>query len=112
MGSPPFTARVEPGTNATTIALSGELDMATVPILEEHLVRAEADGVAAIVIDLVEVTFIESVGLHAFVAARERAEANGRRLLLFGVKPELRRVFELTRTEFLLESESVAVLSP
>jgi anti-sigma B factor antagonist len=111
MGSAPFTARVEPGTSATTIALSGELDMATVPILEEHLVRAEADGVAAIVIDLVEVTFIESVGLHAFVAARERAEANGRQLLLFGVKPELRRVFELTRTEFLLESESIAVPS-
>jgi anti-sigma B factor antagonist len=110
MGFAPFTARVLPGASATTIALSGELDMATVPILEEHLVRAEADGVAAIVIDLVEVTFIESVGLHAFVAARKRAEANGRQLFLFGVKPELRRVFELTRTEFLLESENIAVL--
>jgi anti-sigma B factor antagonist len=110
MGSAPFTARVLPGTSVTTIALSGELDMATVPILEEHLVRVEADGVEAIVIDLVELTFIESVGLHAFLAAREPAEANGHQLFLFGVKPELRRVFELTRTEFLLESENIAVL--
>lgn len=110
MGFAPFTARVEPGSSATTIALSGELDMETVPILEEHLVRAEADGVAAIVIDLVELTFIESVGLRAFLAARERAEANGRQLLLFGAKPQVRRVFELTGKESLLESGNIAVL--
>jgi anti-sigma B factor antagonist len=81
MGSASFTARVLPGTNATTIALSGELDMATVPILQETLVRTEADGVAAIVIDLVELTFIESSALHALVAARERAEAKGCQLV-------------------------------
>jgi anti-sigma B factor antagonist len=108
MGSAPFTARVLPGTSATTIALSGELDMATVPILQESLTRTEADGVAAIVIDLVELTFIDSTALHVFVTARERAEANGRQLLLFGVRPELRRLFALTRTEFLLESENIA----
>ena len=111
MGFAPFTARVLPGTSVTTIALSGELDMATVPILEEHLGRVEADGAEAIVIDLLEVSFIESVGHHAFLAARERAEANGHQLFLFGVRPELRRVFELTRTEFLLMSETIAGLS-
>jgi anti-anti-sigma factor len=110
MGFAPFTARVEPGTSATTIALSGELDMATVPILEEHLVQAESGGVAAIVIDLVDLTFIDSVGLRAFLAARERAEANGRQLLMFGAKPQVRRVFEITGKESLLESENIAVL--
>ena len=69
-------------------------------------------GVAAIVIDLVEVTFIESSALHAIVAARARAETNGYQLLLFGAKPEVRRVFELTGTGSLLESLNVAVLCP
>jgi anti-sigma B factor antagonist len=110
MGSAPFIARVEPGRGATTIALSGELDMSTVPILEEHLVQAEADGVAAIVIDMVELTFMESLGVHAFVAARKRADASGRQLLLVGAKPTVRRVFELTGTDSLLTSENIAAL--
>ena len=86
--------------------------MATVPPLQETLVRTEAAGVTAIVIDLVEPTFIESSALHAFVAARERAEASGCQLLLFGAKPEVRRVFELTGKESLLESLNIAVLYP
>ena len=112
MGSTSFTARVLPGTSATTIALSGELDLATLPILQETLIRTEADGVTAIVIDLVELTFIESSALHALVAARERAEATGCQLLLFGAKPEVRRVFELTGQGSLLESLNIAVLYP
>lgn len=111
MGFAPFTARVEPGTSATTIALSGELDMATAPILEEHLVQAESDGVPAIVIDLVDLTFIDTVGLRALLAARERAEANGRQLLMFGAKPQVRRVFEITGKEPPLASENIAVLN-
>lgn len=110
MGFASFTARVEPGNSATTIALSGELDMSTVPILEEHLERIEAEGVKAIVVDLVELTFMESLGVHAFVTARKRADANGRQLLLVGAKPTVRRVFELTGTDSLLTSENIAAL--
>ena len=109
MGSAPFTARIESGKNVATIALSGELDLETVPVLEEHLVRIEADGVAVIVVDLVELTFMESLGVHAFIAARERAFANGRQLLLLGAKPSVRRVFELTGTAFLLERADARV---
>lgn len=108
MGFEVFTAQVESGGGATKIALSGELDLETVPILEEYLGRAEAQAVAAIVIDLRELTFMESVGLRAFLAARERAEANGRQLLLVGAKEPVRRVFELTGQESLLMSESIA----
>ncbi len=58
MGLMPFTARMELGRSAATIALSGELDMAAAPILEEHLVRAEPDGAAAILIDGRDPTFV------------------------------------------------------
>ena len=113
MGSAPFTARVEPGPRATTIALGGELDMATAPILEEHLVRAEEDGVVAILIDLREVTFMDTTGLHAFLDARSRAEENGRKLLLVGAKEPVRRVFEATGHGSLLDGQDVvSVLDP
>jgi anti-anti-sigma factor len=48
-------------------------------------------------------TFMGTEGLHAFIAARERAEASGRRLRLLGAQPRVRRVFELTSTESLLD---------
>ncbi len=107
MGSAPFTVRVVSGIVETTIALSGELDMATVPTLEEHLVRAESDGAAAIMIDLRELTFMDSTGLHAFLGARNRADTTGRPLLLIGAQAPVRRLFKLTGQDGLLDDENV-----
>ena len=108
MGFEVFTAQVESGRGATKIALSGELDMGTAPILEEHLVRAESVGATTILVDLRELSFMDSTGLHAFLAARDRAEANGRQLLLIGAKAPVRRLFELTGQDLLLDGENVA----
>ena len=107
MGFEVFVAHVESGNGATKIVLSGELDMATVPILDEYLTRVETDEVAEIVVDLREVTFIDTVGLRAFLAARDRAEANGRQLVLTGAGPRVRRVFEITGFESLLVDQDV-----
>jgi anti-anti-sigma regulatory factor len=48
-----------------------------------------------------------TAGLHAFLAARS-AEANGRQLVLIGAKAPVRRPFELTGQDPLLDSENVA----
>jgi anti-sigma B factor antagonist len=112
MGFEVFTAQVESGRGATKIVLSGELDLETVPILEEYLGRVEAAGVAAIVIDLRELTFVDSVGLRAFLAARDRAEANGHQLLLVGAKEPVRRVFALTGQESLLDNQDAVRVDP
>jgi hypothetical protein len=61
-----LTARVVPGLGATTIALTGELDIATVLILEEHLSQVDAYGATAITVDPHQLTFMGSEGLHAF----------------------------------------------
>lgn len=56
----------------TTVVPRGELDLATVPELEgwlEDLCRARAD----VVLDLSEVTFVDSCGLHVLLRARSRA---------------------------------------
>lgn len=107
MGFEVFTAHVESGSRTTKIVLSGELDMGTVPILDEYLTRVEAEEVAEIVVDLRELTFIDSVGLRAFLAARDRAEANGRQLVLAGAGPPVRHVFEITGLESLLVDQGV-----
>jgi anti-anti-sigma factor len=106
-----FTSDVESsGRLASSIALKGELDRYTTCILEEFLERLEADRIAAIVIDLREVTNVGSVGLRALLAARARAEAEGYQLLFVGARPHVRRAFELTGSESLLTDRDVVIL--
>jgi anti-sigma B factor antagonist len=66
----------------------------------------QADGATAIVVDLRDLGFIDSSGLHAFVRARTDAQANGHRLHLVGASRAAQRVFELTGTEFLIEESA------
>ena len=102
---PPFGTRVEVHDGVAVMALSGELDMATVPILRENLAPFEGNGVSTIVLDLHDLTFIDSSGLLAFLEARRRAMSNGHRLLLSGAGPAARRLFELTGTQSLLDEQ-------
>jgi len=64
-------------------------------------------GVSAITLDLRELTFIDSTGLHALVRAKERARTHGQQLILVGARPSARRLFELTCTEYLLDDQDV-----
>lgn len=102
---PPFGTRVEERDGVAVIALSGELDLATAPILRENLARLEESGPVTIKVDLREVTFIDSSGLKEFLEARSRAKDNGHRLLMSGASPAAQRLFELTGTRFLLDEK-------
>ena len=109
--TPEFTAEVESRHGVARVALGGELDMVSAPILADRLDQSEQDGIVAIVLDLRNLTFVDSSGLHAFLQARKRAEDNGHRLLLIGATQSTRRLLELTGTEFLLDGqEAVSVL--
>jgi anti-sigma B factor antagonist len=108
MGSAPqLTVSVESINGVARVALSGELDLASTPIFQEHLARSEQDDVTAIMLDLRDLSFLDSTGLHAFVLARERAEANGRRLVVVGASASSQRMFDLTQTRFLLDDPEI-----
>jgi anti-sigma B factor antagonist len=56
----------------------GELDIAAVGQLRERLERATSSGAGRILLDLAEVTFIDSLSLAAIVAANRRLGHAGR----------------------------------
>lgn len=79
------------------VAVSGEIDMATVAALDDTLQDAVARGdTAEVVVDFAEVTFCDSSGLaaldRAYAAARERAA----RLRIVHPQPQVRLLFEIT----------------
>jgi anti-sigma B factor antagonist len=74
----------------------GELDMGTTPELEELLLGAEAGRPDVLIVDLREISFVDSTGLHLLVRALDRAKKLGRRLVLIEPPSEILRAFEVT----------------
>ncbi|MGI9020985.1 MAG: STAS domain-containing protein [Solirubrobacterales bacterium] len=80
----------------TCVLVFGELDQATVPVLERALgPLVEGDG--SVLIDLSSCEFIDSSGLAAFVAAKDGITAtDGRKLVVCCPDAQVSRLFELT----------------
>jgi anti-anti-sigma factor len=83
------------GPDAAWVHLAGELDIATTP----HLARAlHALRARLVVLDLRELAFMDTCGVHAIVDASVRARDVGRRILLLAGPPAVDRVFTLTES--------------
>lgn len=82
-----------------TLRLSGDLDLATTSRAEAELERVEASDARTIVIDLSDLAFINSTGVHLLVDAelRSRADANG--LTLLRGSPTVQRVLQICGVE-------------
>jgi anti-sigma B factor antagonist len=67
---------------AVRIALRGELDLDHAYAFDEQLRHVECSRPPCIVLDLRELTFMDSCGMGRLLAARRRARKAGRRLVL------------------------------
>jgi anti-sigma B factor antagonist len=93
-----------PDAATRVVALRGELDVATVPAFREALnPLAEDETVQCIVVDLVEVTFIDSTGLMTLLNALRRVVRREGRLVIACNNPTVLRLFEATRTDATFE---------
>ncbi|HEY3008364.1 MAG TPA: STAS domain-containing protein [Micromonosporaceae bacterium] len=57
------------------ISVAGELDMATAPLLQQHLTELLERGQNRLVFDLADVSFCDSTGLSVFVRAKNNCDA-------------------------------------
>lgn len=83
------------------VALKGELDLSTVGKVQDELRRAEKAPL--LVLDLSRLTFLDSTGLRALVSAHQRAEQEGRRLVILRGPEAVQRVFTITGLDDRLE---------
>ncbi len=88
---------------APVISVTGELDLATAPVLEEALHGVSDNGRGAVTVDLAGCSFIDLRGLHVLLDARARLVRTGRPLILITGNPTLLRVFKITRVDCLFE---------
>ena len=71
----------------STVAVRGELDIATRSILDDALTQAIELGASIVLVDLAELSFIDATGLGALVSARNRLLAQSRDLTLRNPSP-------------------------
>jgi len=79
-----------------TIALHGELDLATADEVERELRRVEATDARSIVVDLSGLSFMDSTGISVILSADVRSRADSNRLGLVQGPAAVQRVFELS----------------
>jgi anti-sigma B factor antagonist len=90
-----LTIRVRRDRGYVIVAVAGEVDIATVTRLRERLFELAASG-RTLVVDLDQVSFIDSAGLAALVGAARRAAAHGASLQVVCARPRTRQLFRLT----------------
>ena len=88
-----FTAYLANGGDVSRVKLAGEFDFAGRQLAEDVLDSARGTG--KLVLDLSELEFIDSMGIHFVVTAHERAREEGRPFTIVRGGPQVVRVFSL-----------------
>jgi anti-sigma B factor antagonist len=91
---------------AMVLVLYGDADLHVAPELRERLTRTIEEGATALVVDLSDVTFVDSMALGVLLGAMKRIRAVGGRLRLVVARPEIRRIFEITLLDQVLAIDS------
>jgi anti-anti-sigma factor len=105
------TEQLQPG--VVCLEVAGEFDMFRAYDFDQELRAIEAEDVTTLVVDLREVSFVDSAGLARIIAASRRASSNGHRFAIVRGCRAAERLFALTAVDQQLDmvSDREAVLN-
>jgi anti-anti-sigma factor len=102
-GSGKLEIVVSHANGARVMRLRGEFDLAGVPAFERELDRRPGPHEKTLVLDMRELTFLDSSGLRAVLMADRSVRAAGRRCVVVRGPERVNRVLELTGVDGRLE---------
>ncbi|MAE63078.1 MAG: anti-anti-sigma factor [Phycisphaeraceae bacterium] len=91
--------RRDPIDDGLVIALEGEIDLIRSPQLRAELVEILDGGVDRLVIDLSEVSFMDSSGVATLVEVLQHQRKSESKLVLCGLRDKVRSIFEISRLD-------------
>jgi anti-anti-sigma factor len=92
----PFRCEVEPAHGKVHVIPHGEIDLASVGVLDSKLRELRDTGFDHLVLDLREVTFMDSTGLRLILSWDQEASAEGVDFELIRGAPIVQRLFDVT----------------
>lgn len=79
------------------LIVTGEVDLATADVLQQEIAAGlDADDVPGIVVDLTEVTFLDSSGIRVLLKGRRSAEERAKSYLVDAPRGVARRILDLS----------------
>lgn len=86
---------VDAGGDRLVVTCRGELDLHSAPDLRERMLAAIEAGKTRLVIDLTEVSFIDSTVMTVLLQRRKELAARNGTLALVGLGDDLRTIFDI-----------------
>ena len=84
---------------SNVLPLKGEIDLHVSPSVTASLNQMIEKKPERMVVDLSDVTYIDSAGLAALIEAMQKVEGYGGRFLLAGLQETVRSIFEISRLD-------------
>ena len=91
----PFRVDVVPDREEVRVWAVGELDLATVPLVDTGLAELWSLGFARLVLDLRNVRFLDSTGLRLLLSWQAACSADGARFSVIPGPPVVERMLEI-----------------
>ena len=83
---------------ASVVTFTGEVDLESSPAAREILLKC-LESTSKVIVDLSEVSYIDSSGVASLVEALQAAKKNGSQFAMAAVSEPTRRVLELARLD-------------
>lgn len=90
-----FASRIIREEAGVVVAVEGQIDMATVPLLWGSLEEATSAVSTRLIVDVSGATFVDSTGMAVFLMAHKRLRGQGAELVLRDPTPAVRRVLQV-----------------
>lgn len=91
--------RVETRGGAVIVSPEGDVDMARSPALRDHLRRAAVGKPQRLVVNLVDVAYMDSSGVATLVEALQHTRKQSTKLILCEMQDRVRSIFEIARLD-------------
>jgi anti-sigma B factor antagonist len=85
------------------VSVTGDVDLHSAADLRDRLAALGDTGAKHVVVDLSECAFLDSMGLGVLLGAKKRMARDGRELHVIVSAPDVRRIFEITMLDRVLD---------
>src|SRR5215468_6113656 len=96
---PPSSAPTESQNRSNILPLKGEIDLHVSPTVTASLNAMIDKKPKRLVVDLSDVSYIDSAGLAALIEAMQKVEGYGGKFMLAGLQETVRSIFEISRLD-------------
>jgi anti-sigma B factor antagonist len=96
---PSSSAPTEPKSRSNVVPLKGEIDLHVSPAVTASLNAVIDKKPDRLVVDLSDVSYIDSAGLAALIQAMQKVESYGGKFMLAGLQETVRSIFEISRLD-------------